>query len=268
MQFGNLADQGESEAGAVLCRVGTGRSGQRLEDVRSRSGAIPSAGITDRECHLRVGLLQRDRYLAAFHTVLDCVDEQVGDRLLEAQRIAHDRRPDAGVECDRDSAGRRDRRYGVDRALHDSRQIHSLEPEAVGSQEDPRQIEHVGDEPVLCLGAPLDGGQRARRHGAREMAGLQQLRPTENRIHRRAQFVREHRKRRTARLPRLRGVRVVTDGRRDPLHVFVHVVDVAGRQPARMMAAANEHAEHRLVADDRHAGPRPVDLSEKVTAAA
>ena len=233
-------------------------------------------------------------HAAALRRELDGVAQQVPHDLLQAIRIAGDRR---GVEIDEQLKANP---LGVGRWLHglgggadDVAEIHGAERQPDLAGHDPLHVEDVRNELLLALCVAddgLDGGLVAFR---RQPRILQHVRPAEDGVERRAQLVRERGEklvlhaagffRLGAQAPRffglaMRGVEepdVVEQKRRargnglDQRALVGGVrrsVAAAQRQRAEDAAAADQRAEHAATGakpiDQRPAarGPRPAAL--------
>jgi hypothetical protein len=192
VQLDEVTDQRQPEAEAA---VGAGARAvglpERLEHVGEDAGGDPLAGVGHLDLGGAVHRPQRHLHAAAGRRELHRVHQQVPHHLLQAVGRAHDGAERAVArQRERDVLGAGGRPHDVERGLDDGVQVHGLDVEPHASGDDPGEIEQVLDEAGLGGGVAQDGIDRARPRGLVQLGALQQARPPEDRVERRAQLVR------------------------------------------------------------------------------
>ena len=92
-----------------------------------------------------------------------------------------------------DALGEGDAAHGVERAVHDSRDVHDADLEAELAGHDPRDVEEIVDQLRLHPGVANDDVEGAPRLLGGKIVGAQHAAPAEHRGERRSQLVRDNR---------------------------------------------------------------------------
>ncbi len=127
---------------------------------------------------------------AAIWRELDGIREQIPDNLLETRAVGPDG-PDGGVRFDVDANVLRvgGRLHDFHGGVQDLPHVNRRELQTDGSRHDARHVQQLVDEMRLVFGAVVNRPVGALPAGAIEGAAPEDLRPAENGVERRAQFM-------------------------------------------------------------------------------
>src|SRR5262245_29662444 len=195
MQLDQVFDERQSEAESAV-PSGARRVGlsETVKDIRQEIRADAFARVAHGDANVRVYALQERFDAASLRGELDRVGEQVPDHLLQARRVAGNLANFAGeISLARASSGVRRRVYGLNRLLNYRDQVHwpDLQPELAA--DDAGRVEQVINQLRLRLPTALDDVRRMFNFRGVQPAVTQQGRVSENRVQRRAQFMRHER---------------------------------------------------------------------------
>ena len=162
--------------------------------MRKEFGTDSRAVVLDNDLCLRAGASQDDPHASAVGRELERVREQVPDDLLQTGGVSgHRSNRRVQLPIDGDAFRIRCRFDGLDGCVDDRCQVNALNVEAELARHDPADVEQVRNELRLKSSIAGDDLQTAGRQPDVVALLQHQVRPTENRIQRRAQFVRDHR---------------------------------------------------------------------------
>jgi hypothetical protein len=234
VQVDHVSHDAEPEAEPrMLAPRGAVGLAEAIEYVGQEVGGDPLAGVSDLQDRLARRALHDHVDAAARRRELDRVREQVQHDLLQAIAVAvHEHAVDGHLERDLDALLFGSEPLRLDRGLGDRAQVERLDREQQLAAHDPRNVEQVLDQLRLRARGAVDRLDRFLMVLLVERAREQEMRPADDRVHGRAQLVREIGEELVLELGRLFGLAA-----RDPL-ALVGILAVGGS------ALALGHVEH------------------------